>query len=105
MTAIHVRHPDKLFIDGRWVAPQGGGRIEVVLDGSVGHEVGGRRGPEAVARHVALQPLAERLRAQVALEHAEQHLFTVEAFGEARLTHADGVGDEIIFAAEPRVGR
>ncbi|MEN9704412.1 MAG: hypothetical protein RLZZ393_291, partial [Pseudomonadota bacterium] len=29
MTAINVRHPDKLFIDGRWVAPQGG-RIEII---------------------------------------------------------------------------
>ncbi|MEY4761737.1 MAG: hypothetical protein RLZZ200_1593 [Pseudomonadota bacterium] len=30
MTAINVRHPDKLFIDGLWVAPAAGGRINVI---------------------------------------------------------------------------
>lgn len=27
---VHLQHPNMLFIDGRWVLPQGGGRIEVV---------------------------------------------------------------------------
>jgi aldehyde dehydrogenase (NAD+) len=27
---IRLQHPDKLFIDGRWIAPKKGGRIEVV---------------------------------------------------------------------------
>jgi aldehyde dehydrogenase (NAD+) len=29
-TTISIRHPDRLFIDGRWVAPRAGGRIEVI---------------------------------------------------------------------------
>ncbi len=27
---IQIRHPDRLFIDGRWVAPLAGGRIDIV---------------------------------------------------------------------------
>jgi betaine-aldehyde dehydrogenase len=30
LKAINVKHPDKLYIGGRWVAPLGGGTIEVV---------------------------------------------------------------------------
>ena len=27
---VRLSHPDELYIDGRWIAPQGGGRLEVV---------------------------------------------------------------------------
>lgn len=30
LKAIQIKHPDKLFIGGRWVAPSGDGRIEVI---------------------------------------------------------------------------
>ena len=29
-TPIHIQHPDRLFIDGKWVKPAGGGVIELV---------------------------------------------------------------------------
>src|SRR5690606_35029792 len=51
---VNIRHPDKLFIGGEWVAPVGGGRIEVVNPNT--EEVVARTaaaGPEDMDRAVA----------------------------------------------------
>jgi hypothetical protein len=43
-----LKHPDRLFIDGRWVAPAAGGRIEVIspIDESVAGVVAGAGGAD-----------------------------------------------------------
>jgi acyl-CoA reductase-like NAD-dependent aldehyde dehydrogenase len=56
---VRIRHPDRLYIDGRWVAPEGDGRLEIVSPDA-----------EAVVAVVAEASVADMARAAAAARRA-----------------------------------